>query len=313
MPIRSLGYLRVVATDMAAWREFGLKVLGMVEGSGSTEGALYLRMDDFPARLVIVPGERDHLLCSGWEVATAAELDELRDALNTAGVAYKEGSAEDLAERQVHGLIRFEDPAGSVLEVFHGVALRHRRVVSPYGHRFVTGEQGMGHVVLSTPDDEVALRFYRDVLGFRLRDSMRLPPQLVGRPADGPPAWLRFFGCNPRHHSLAFLPLPTSSGIVHLMIEVAGTDDVGLCLDRALRRKVPMSATLGRHVNDLMLSFYMKTPGGFDVEFGTEGRQVEDADWIARESTAVSLWGHDFSISQPASATDESERTNSAG
>lgn len=33
MSIRSLGYLRIEATDMAAWREYGLKVLGMVEGS----------------------------------------------------------------------------------------------------------------------------------------------------------------------------------------------------------------------------------------------------------------------------------------
>ena len=57
-----------------------------------------------------------------------------------------------------------------------------------------------------------------------------------------------------------------------------------------------MSATLGRHVNDLMLSFYMKTPGGFDIEFGCEGRKVDDHDWIARESTAVSLWGHDFTV-----------------
>jgi 3,4-dihydroxy-9,10-secoandrosta-1,3,5(10)-triene-9,17-dione 4,5-dioxygenase len=194
-------------------------------------------------------------------------------------------------------MITFTDPSGNRLEVFHGAALEHRRVVSPYGHRFVTGEQGLGHVVLSTRDDAEALHFYRDVLGFKLRDSMRLPPQLVGRPADGPPPWLRFFGCNPRHHSLAFLPMPTPSGIVHLMVEVEGSDDVGLCLDRALRRKVPMSATLGRHVNDKMLSFYMKTPSGFDVEFGCEGLQVEDdGGWIARESTAVSLWGHDFSI-----------------
>lgn len=168
--------------------------------------------------------------------------------------------------------------------------------MSPYGHRFVTGEQGLGHVVLTTDDDDASLRFYRDVLGFKLRDSMRLPPQMVGRPADGDPAWLRFLGCNPRHHSLAFLPLPNPTGIVHLMLEVENSDDVGLCLDRALRKKVKMSATLGRHVNDEMLSFYMKTPGGFDIEFGCEGLEVEDENWIARESTAVSLWGHDFTV-----------------
>ncbi|ABG96327.1 MULTISPECIES: iron-dependent extradiol dioxygenase HsaC [Rhodococcus] len=296
MSIRSLAYMRIEATDMSAWREYGLKVLGMVEGKGSDPDALYLRMDDFPARLVIFPGEHDRLSVSGWETANAAELQEVRDNLSAAGVAFKEGTAEQLQDRRVDELITFEDPSGNTLEAFHGAALEHRRVVSPYGHKFVTGEQGLGHVVLSTTDDEASLRFYRDVLGFRLRDSMRLPPQLVGRPADGKPAWLRFFGCNPRHHSLAFLPMPTPSGIVHLMIEVENSDDVGLCLDRALRKKVKMSATLGRHVNDLMLSFYMKTPGGFDIEFGCEGRQVEDESWIARESTAVSLWGHDFSV-----------------
>lgn len=296
MGIRSLAYMRIEATDMDAWRTYGLKILGMVEGKGAVPGALYLRMDDFPARLVIVPGEKDRLLVSGWETANAAELQEIRSALDNAGVPYKEGTAEQIQDRRVDELIVFEDPSGNTLEAFHGAALEHRRVVSPYGHKFVTGEQGLGHVVLSTDDDEVSLRFYRDVLGFRLRDSMRLPPQMMGRPADGPPAWLRFFGCNPRHHSLAFLPMPTPSGIVHLMIEVENSDDVGLALDRALRKKVPMSATLGRHVNDLMLSFYMKTPGGFDIEFGCEGRQVEDEDWVARESTAVSLWGHDFSV-----------------
>ena len=294
--IRSLGYLRIEATDMGAWREYGLKVLGMVEGSGGTEGALYLRMDEFPARLVIVPGEHDRLLVSGWETSNAAGLQEIRHRLDLQGVPYKEGTSAEKAERRVDEMIVFDDPSGNTLEVFHGVALEHRRVVSPYGHKFVTEEQGLGHVVLTTRDDAETLHFYRDVLGFSLCDSMRLPPQLVGRPADGEPAWLRFLGVNPRHHSLAFMPGETPSGIVHLMVEVENADDVGLCLDRALRRKVKMSATLGRHVNDKMLSFYMKTPGGFDVEFGCEGLEVDDHSWVARESTAVSLWGHDFSV-----------------
>ncbi|MCX6483997.1 MAG: VOC family protein [Mycobacterium sp.] len=291
-----MGYLRFESTDVAAWREYALKVLGMVEGKGATEGALYLRMDEFPARLVIFPGEHDRLSESGWECANAAALQQVRNALDLEGVPYKEATATELADRRVDEMIHFTDPSGNGLEVFHGAALEHRRVVSPYGHKFVTEEQGLGHIVLTTTDDAESLHFYRDVLGFTLRDSMRLPPQVVGRPADGPPAWLRFFGCNPRHHSLAFLPMPTPSGVVHLMVEVGESDDVGLCLDRALRRKVPMSATLGRHVNDKMLSFYMKTPGGFDIEFGCEGLEVDEDDWVARESTAVSLWGHDFTI-----------------
>ncbi|MBB3601626.1 3,4-dihydroxy-9,10-secoandrosta-1,3,5(10)-triene-9,17-dione 4,5-dioxygenase [Mycolicibacterium sp. BK556] len=296
MTLKALGYMRIEATDVAAWREFGLKVLGMVEGDGAIPDALYLRMDDFAARLVIVPGDRDRLLISGWEVADAPALQGLRETLAKAGVDFVEGTREEKSERRVEGLIRFSDPAGNVLEAFHGAQYLGRRFVSPYGHKFVTAEQGLGHVVLTCDDDAAAQAFYQDVLGFRLRDSMSLPPQLAGRPADGDPIWLRFYGCNPRHHALAFMPMPNPTGIVHLMVEVENSDDVGLCLDRANRRKVKMSATLGRHTNDKMLSFYMKTPGGFDIEFGCEGLEVDDDGWIARESTAVSLWGHDFSV-----------------
>ena len=85
-----------------------------------------------------------------------------------------------------------------------------------------------------------------------------------------------------------------AAGIVHLMVEVATLDDVGLALDRCHRRKATISSTLGRHANDLMVSFYVQTPGGFDIEYGTDGRLVDDDTWISRESTAVSRWGHVF-------------------
>jgi 3,4-dihydroxy-9,10-secoandrosta-1,3,5(10)-triene-9,17-dione 4,5-dioxygenase len=291
--IRSLGYLRIESADIGAWREFGVRALGMVEGRGPEAGAVYLRMDDFPARLVIVPGERERLLASGWEVPGDSDLAEVGRALEEAGVAVKAGTTAELAERRVAQLLRFDDPAGNALEVFSGAALEHRPAVSPYGNRFVTGFLGLGHVVLPVSDDESALRFYTGVLGFRLRDSMRMAPELFGRPA-GPPLWMRFLGCNPRHHSLALAPFPAPAGIVHLMIEVASLDDVGRAMDRCARRGAPASATLGRHANDLMVSFYVRTPGGFDIEYGTDGRLVDDATWVSQETTAISLWGHQW-------------------
>ena len=165
--IRSLGYLRIESADVGAWREFGVRALGMVEGRGPEAGAVYLRMDDFPARLVIVPGEHDRLSEAGWECANAAGLQEIRNRLDVEGAPYKEATAAELADRRVDEMIRFSDPSGNCLEVFHGAALEHRRVVSPYGHKFVTAEQGLGHVVLTTRDDEESLHFYRDVLGFK--------------------------------------------------------------------------------------------------------------------------------------------------
>ena len=293
--IRSLGYLRIESAVVAAWREFGVRILGMVEGRGPEEGALYLRMDDFPARLVIVPGARERLLASGWEVADAGELAAVGRALADAGVAVKAATPEELAARRVGEMLRFDDPAGNAIEVFCGAALEHRPAVSSHGNQFVTGDQGMGHVVLPVAGAaDAALAFYTGVLGFRLRDSMRMPAEFVGGAPGDPPAWFRFLGCCPRHHSLALAPMPAEAGIVHLMIEVAALDDVGRALDRCARRGAPLSASLGRHANDLMVSFYVRTPGGFDIEYGTDGLRVDDATWVSRESTAVSLWGHSF-------------------
>ena len=293
--ISSLGYLRIESADVGKWREFGVKVLGLTEGRGPEPGAVYLRMDDFPARLVILPGAEERLLASGWEVADAPALAAVGRALADAGVAVKSGTPDELAARRVASMLRLEDPAGHTLEVFCGAALEHRPSVSPYGNRFVTGAMGMGHVVLPVPPgSSAAFDFYTEVLGFRLRDSMRMPAEFFGGAVGDPPVWFRFLGCNPRHHSLALAPVPAPAGIVHLMIETASLDDVGQALDRCARRGAPVSATLGRHANDLMVSFYVRTPGGFDVEYGTDGRLVDDATWISRETTAVSLWGHTF-------------------
>ncbi len=291
--ISSLGYLRIESADPAAWREFGTKILGLTEGRGPDPEAVYLRMDDFPARLIIVPGTEDRLLASGWEVADQQTLTEVARILSAADVPVKAGDEAELADRRVGGLLHADDPSGNALEIFCGAIMDNRPAVSPYGTRFVTGDQGLGHVVLPVLSDTETLAFYTDLLGFRLRDSMRMPGEFFGRP--GGQVWMRFLGCCPRHHSLALAPMSPAAGIVHLMVEVATLDDVGRALDRCTRRKAPISSTLGRHANDLMVSFYVQTPSGFDIEYGTDGQVVDDGTWVSRESTAVSLWGHVFS------------------
>ncbi len=291
--IRSMGYIRVSSTDLEAWRTFADKVLGLAAARGPSPDHLYYRIDQVSARLVVFPGERDELSAAGWEVADHQALQGAREHLKEGGVVFEEGTPAELAERRVQELIRFSDPFGNVFELFHGITYESRPVVPPYGATFVTGDQGMGHIVIPVTDDVEALRFYTEVLGFRLRDSMSMPGELVGK-VPGSKVWLRFLGVNPRHHSLAFLPMPNSSKCVHVMLEVTELDDVGRALERVRRHKAPLSATLGRHMNDEMISFYVRSPGGFDVEFGTDGLTVDDDRWVARESTAVSYWGHEF-------------------
>ena len=151
----------------------------------------------------------------------------------------------------------------------------------------------MGRLGIPADDDTAAMRCYTEALGFRLRDTMAMPGELFGRP-PGSSAMMRFLGVNARHHSLALAPMTSPSGCVHVMIEVATLDDVGRALDRCARRGGTISAWLGRHANDQMVSFYVRTPGGFDIEYGTDGMLVDDATWVTPETTPISQWGHRF-------------------
>ena len=295
MDIRALGYLRLETTRLEEWRRYTLDILGMAEAPGSTDTTLLLRVDDRAYRLAIQAGDSDRLLAAGWEVANATALAEAAAELEAAGVAVKTADADELAERRVQGLLHLTDPCGNPLELYWGQAQDHTPLATPYGNRFVTGDLGLGHVVLPVPDIEAALDFYEKLLGFQLRDSMKLPPQAVPTATEQRDFhWMHFLSPNRRHHSLGLYPGALPPGIVHFMVELETLDDVGLGLDRAQAAGIPIASSLGRHTNDRMVSFYAQAPGGFQVEYGWDGLIVDPATWVAKEITADSFWGHQW-------------------
>ncbi|MDE2007652.1 MAG: VOC family protein, partial [Rhodospirillales bacterium] len=228
----------------------------------------------------LAPGERRF----GWEVPDAAALDALAARLEQAGVAVRREPAARADQRLVGGLIGFADPAGNQLEAFHGAQIADTpfqpgRPVSG----FRTGPLGMGHVLMAVSPFAETLAFYREVLGFRVSDCIRAPVN----------AW--FLHVNARHHSLALVE-GTKTGLHHLMMEFFALDDVGQNYDVARRNPERIAVTLGRHANDLMTSFYQRTPSDFLVECGWGGREVDDATWQPREMAmgdVASFWGHE--------------------
>jgi len=73
---------------------------------------------------------------------------------------------------------------------------------------------------------------------------------------------------------------------------VNSIDDVGLTFYAAQDAGAEISASLGRHTNDHMVSFYMRTPAGFEVEYGYGARTVDDNIWKVERHEAPSIWGH---------------------
>ena len=295
--IKSLGYITVQASDIERWRQFAFGVLGFAQGKGPDPSALYLRMDERAARIIVVPGDTDKIVTVGWEVRDHAALERVKAALDAAGVPVKELSQADADTRRVEEAIAFDDPAGTATEVFHGAVLDHSPVATPFGAKFVTGAHGLGHVVLPALDVPGLFHFYTEVLGFVSRGAFRVPT-----PPEFGPIRVRFLGINQRHHSLAICPAMTlrDPGLIHLMVEVDSLDTVGQALDRVNKDGFQLSSTLGRHTNDKMVSFYVRAPGDWDIEFGTDGMRVDETYYTAEEITADSYWGHEWVSDLPA-------------
>jgi 3,4-dihydroxy-9,10-secoandrosta-1,3,5(10)-triene-9,17-dione 4,5-dioxygenase len=282
MPVRSLGYLRIGTEDIEGWRRFGGDFLGLMAVDGDRPDALYFRMDDFPPRLVVSPAPQSGIEAIGFQVMGPEELEDMAAAVEATGAKVSPLDASECKDRRVTAAVAFEDPAGNPLELWYGPQLPHAPAQLQHVSGFVTGDQGMGHVVFTVPDGPAAYDFYTKTLGFKGRNTLRMGPDSL---------W--FLGCNPRHHTVGILPLPGPGRLVHFMVEGASLDDVGRAWDRVERLGVPVMQTLGRHTNDHMVSFYVLSPDGFAVEFGYDGLRVT-GDEPVYEITDGAFWGHKF-------------------
>jgi 2,3-dihydroxybiphenyl 1,2-dioxygenase len=284
-----LGYIGLKVSKPDAWHAYATNFLGMMAAAPSPKGAARYRLDDYAYRVFVDEGDLDDLSLIGLEVADHETLDAVQRQLALAGFAVAEGSAELKAERGVSGLYTTLDPMGIPVELYCGpTVVSHEPFASPTGVKFVTGEQGLGHLAVATSKLAETRNFYLDGLGFRQADtiSMQLGPELTIE--------LEFYYGNPRHHTVAIapLPFPAPKRIHHMMLQVEELDQVGHTMDRAKANNVTLTQSLGRHSNDKMVSFYCSTPSGFELEYGYGAIEVHEEDWTMARHDRISAWGH---------------------
>jgi len=304
MEIRALGYVGTGAPDPRACLDYATRIIGLMParacpgedwgmpalpgsgpasaGSGlAADGSVYLKLDDWQWRIAVHPRPgRAGLMYLGLELAGPLELEQALAELRAAGCMARPGSDAEARARAVGGIAFTEDPMGNSIELFH-TPTRDRKFASPQGMEFLAGALGLGHINLLAAPLAEARDFYTRVLGFRLTDFIRF----------GPGDSANFFHCNARHHSIGLLKVGDLPGVHHLMLEATGIDMVGKCLERVENAGIQITSTLGRHANDGMLSFYMASPFGFEIEIGCEGMRV-DQNWTPCEFVEGDIWGH---------------------
>jgi extradiol dioxygenase len=283
MSVSQVAYVGIGVSDMARWQSFATDLLGLQAIKGD-DGTLFLRMDEHHHRIAVHPSGEDDLLYVGLQAATPQTYAAAKAALRAAGVSLVQGSPAEVAARHVVDFVKFET-GGLPFELALGL---HQRWEVPFQpgrpmSGFKTGALGFGHVVLRSDDRDASVALLTGALGFRVSDYI---------------GTMVFLHCNPRHHSIAFQPASPDAPrsrhkrMWHFMLETQTLDDVGVAIDLAARTGTPLATTLGRHSNDQMVSVYLVTPSGFEVEYGWGGRLIDDAVWQVVRHDRGTLWGH---------------------
>ncbi|MDF3311576.1 VOC family protein [Rhodococcus sp. T2V] len=281
--VKALGYVVIETTQFDEWRRFGKSLCGM-QIADEFDGFLRFRIDNKNYRVEVRRSTRDRIAVIGWEVSGPQELQALRARLEAEGYVTTMGSKDDARNRGVIELFSFADPDGlASLEIFYGLTESLERFASPNGVSFVAGEHGLGHLLQIVNDRDAYWHLYVDVLGMKFTDLVDSPKRQ---------AELLFLRCNARHHSFAFAQLDgVEPGVGHLMLEVTDLDAVGRAYDKVLDGEAPLITTFGKHTNDDMLSFYVRTPSGFGLEYGTGGTLVDES-WRPARYNDAHYWGH---------------------
>jgi 3,4-dihydroxy-9,10-secoandrosta-1,3,5(10)-triene-9,17-dione 4,5-dioxygenase len=307
MAISSLGYIGITSRNPGTWMDLCVGLLGMMParalpgeywgvpgdpgstgpasaGSGiGPDGSVFLKMDDWQWRVAIHQSDDgEGLSYLGFDTDNAQGFEETIGALRKAGVPVTVASKAEARARSVRQLARLQDPSGNNIELFWGPTL-DRKFISPLGSRFVTGKLGWGHINFFVEQLAPSYDFYTEVLGFNLADYLTIDEagELSGN----------FLYCNPRHHTVALTHVGDTRGVHHIMFQLETIDLVGKALDRVQKAGWRITSTLGRHVNDGMLSFYFRGPSGFDIEIGCEGLLI-DENWTPNQFCEGDVWGH---------------------
>ncbi|MFF3849852.1 VOC family protein [Streptomyces sp. NPDC002328] len=284
-----LGYIVIETRRFADWRRFGAEAIGMHHDDLDPDLTRF-RLDDQECRFLLRRGPAEDVVATGWHLDDHATFERIEARVRAHGVPVAEGTAEEAEARGVERLLRFPGPKGIVQEIYT------TPVTSPEPLRmlasgWVTGDSGMGHIAITSAKPTLTRGYFDTVFDARLTDC-------IDETISGVKLKIRFLRVNERHHSIAIaavrgLPVdPVRTRVQHLNIQAAGLDDLARSYQRVHELGFDMALSVGQHTNDRELSYYARTPSGFEWEVGWNPLVVDEATWEPSTHQGISVWGH---------------------
>ncbi|HEX2540358.1 MAG TPA: VOC family protein [Caldimonas sp.] len=246
-----LGYVALNVADPDRSVAFYRDQVGLQVVDGPAADVRYLRCSDKHHDIALyrgVPG----LKRIGFELESEAEFAPLETALRAAGRPCLPIPGEDCRAMGIGPGLRTSEPVtGATLDFY---ALMQPSQAPPFAPT-VAKILRLGHLVLKSTDFDASVRFFTDVLNFRISDSI-----------DKTVTFLRCWP-SPYHHSLGIGQGRGKSGLHHVALMVHDADDIGRGYWRLQREEIPVVHGPGRHLPSGSMFLYFLDPDGLTIEY----------------------------------------------
>lgn len=250
--IRYVGY---GVADVGTERSFYAETWGL-EAVAEQDGMVWFKTQGNDEHHVVRlrPSDGNHLDVIALAANSRAEVDALHARIVDAGCRIVHPPRPLDAPGGGYGL-RFFSPDGLPFEISSDVARGDMRSIG----RWEGVPVRISHIVLHSPDHQAAVRFFVDVLGFRVSDWL----------GD----FMCFLRCNSAHHRLAILPGPPC--LNHVAYDMTDVDGMMAGISRLKQAGTDIRWGPGRHTAGDNAFSYFVSPGGFAVEYTAELEEVD--------------------------------------
>ncbi|OVZ64609.1 hypothetical protein CDO46_08485 [Pigmentiphaga sp. NML030171] len=250
---KKLSHLALNVSDLDRSAAFYRDMVGLdlVERTADTA---FLSCDADHYNLSLHAAAQPSLKRIAFELESAAQVPVAREVLERAGVRHRRLGAGECADLRVEEGIRLVDPNGITLDLLAGMRQR-TEAFTPHPMKLLR----LSHAVIRVPDFAQSLRFYTEVMNFRVSDFRHED--------DGDPyfAFMRCFP-NPFHHSFA-IQQGKAPAFFHSAYSVESLDDLMAGRNRLLDEGAIVAPSPGRHKASGSVFQYFADPDGFTVEF----------------------------------------------
>jgi catechol 2,3-dioxygenase-like lactoylglutathione lyase family enzyme len=277
LQVKRAGHSTLTTPDIGRMVDYFARIVGLNLVAREKDRAILATKSGLEA-IALERGDTGEAPRLSFQIAPGSDLDAIAVQLTQAGL--KSERRHDITPG-IREALAFKDPKGTTLEIFPDCAFAA-------DDDTFTGVMPLklGHIAYTCPDVAGMVKFYCDLLGFRVSDWR----------SD----FFAFLRCSRDHHTVNFLR-DAKTAIHHIAFEVRDWSDIKRASDLLAKNKITLTWGPLRHIIGHNIAIYHKNPDGVVIEFSsarwirctTKNSAILSRPWHQDRPQRPKVWGDD--------------------